>query len=757
MEDNTACPGHTRGTAVAWVTLGVAFTAAGAGAQCIPLLPGSSLESCAALSPPAWERLWVCHCVLPIACFQAPQRTYCGTAINTGLATSPALALPSRAGPPRRAQHIPSFLCVAARGALECPGVSSSHSRALLEGARNSLWDPPWGLGAGEERAGLWLCGGRWRPLRGRAWGRMGRWEEPAASVCGGTCWMDGKTRRTQQPPLGVGLAAGATPGAAFPFSSTAAFLEVSRAPETPGRIQDRGNQPSDPLSGHHGSNLSVTTITTTSPKQDPPVAPEGTTQKSTPLTSSDTRTAPDQDKGDVTTAASHTTGTSAAPGQGPSTGPPGSAGEQDSDSITGPGATGVVQDMGSSSHGPPVTTAEPRASSSPGGVQSPAATPDGSSPSTTPGLTTMMPAASSPQMIPRPVDAASPSQPASVTSPSAPATDTLEPLGSSSKRPDPLTTVSSGPGTTAGPGHTVPSPALPSTPPPQDPSQGTPQTPSQMPASPATAATTPSEATQPPSSGPGSVATPSVQRPMTSPSEEVSMVPEGPNTPSPTSAPANNWTQCESAEKLSEKLLVLNLTKASLCGDSPPDEKLVTLICRAVKSTFNPARDQCRIQLTYVVGSQAVAIKEITVTTNLLPTDVYERLKDKWDDLQAEGVSHMQLGNQGPPETTEDRFSTPLIITIVCMASFLLLVAALYGCCHQRLSQRKDQQRLTEELQTVENGYHDNPTLEVMETSSEMQEKKAVGLNGELGDSWIVPLDNLTKDDLEEEEDTHL
>lgn len=35
-----------------------------------------------------------------------------------------------------------------------------------------------------------------------------------------------------------------------------------------------------------------------------------------------------------------------------------------------------------------------------------------------------------------------------------------------------------------------------------------------------------------------------------------------------------------------------------------------------------------------------------------------------------------------------------PLIITIVCMASFLLLVAALYGCCHQRLAQRKDQVR---------------------------------------------------------------
>ncbi|NXW86367.1 PODXL protein, partial [Alopecoenas beccarii] len=106
--------------------------------------------------------------------------------------------------------------------------------------------------------------------------------------------------------------------------------------------------------------------------------------------------------------------------------------------------------------------------------------------------------------------------------------------------------------------------------------------------------------------------------------------------------------------------------------------------------------------------------------------------------------------------EIINDEFSTPLIITIVTLAGSLLLIAAIYGCCHQRFSQKKDQQRLTEELQTMENGYHDNPTLEVMETSSEMQEKK-VNLNGELGDSWIVPLDTLMKEDLEEEEDTHL
>lgn len=65
-------------------------------------------------------------------------------------------------------------------------------------------------------------------------------------------------------------------------------------------------------------------------------------------------------------------------------------------------------------------------------------------------------------------------------------------------------------------------------------------------------------------------------------------------------------------------------------------------------------------------------------------------------------------------------------------------------------------QQHLTEELQTVENGYHDNPTLEVMEVQPEMPEKK-LAPNGEFNDSWIVPFDNLAKDDIPDEEDTHL
>ncbi|KAG7454614.1 hypothetical protein MATL_G00261620 [Megalops atlanticus] len=100
---------------------------------------------------------------------------------------------------------------------------------------------------------------------------------------------------------------------------------------------------------------------------------------------------------------------------------------------------------------------------------------------------------------------------------------------------------------------------------------------------------------------------------------------------------------------------------------------------------------------------------------------------------------------------------NTSLITILCCCIALLVIISgvifyAIYRC----RSRRKDQQHLTEELQTVENGYHDNPTLEVMEVHPEMQEKKP-GLNGDCNDSWIVPIDNLAKEDLPDEEDTHL
>ncbi|XP_069718931.1 podocalyxin isoform X2 [Phaenicophaeus curvirostris] len=194
---------------------------------------------------------------------------------------------------------------------------------------------------------------------------------------------------------------------------------------------------------------------------------------------------------------------------------------------------------------------------------------------------------------------------------------------------------------------------------------------------------------------------------------------------------------------------------------------------CSTRQHTFNASRESCTVMLTSrEPRSQHWAVQAV-VHLPLDPEKVLEELKEK-NKLEELGIVNVTYDKMEREMVINDEFSTPLIITIVTLAGSLLLIAAIYGCCHQRFSQKKDQHihpdvpgfddghvalifnRLTEELQTMENGYHDNPTLEVMETSSEMQEKK-VNLNGELGDSWIVPLDTLMKEDLEEEEDTHL
>ncbi|KAM9292486.1 podocalyxin [Morus bassanus] len=195
---------------------------------------------------------------------------------------------------------------------------------------------------------------------------------------------------------------------------------------------------------------------------------------------------------------------------------------------------------------------------------------------------------------------------------------------------------------------------------------------------------------------------------------------------------------------------------------------------CSTGQHAFNASRETCTVMLTSrEPHSQHWAVQAV-VHLPLDPEKVLEELKKK-DKLEELGIVNITYDKMERDMIINDEFSTPLVITIITLAGSLLLITAIYGCCHQRFSQKKDQhihpdlpgfddghvalifnQRLTEELQTMENGYHDNPTLEVMETSSEMQEKK-VNLNGELGDSWIVPLDTLMKEDLEEEEDTHL
>ncbi|XP_069569231.1 podocalyxin [Brachyistius frenatus] len=131
---------------------------------------------------------------------------------------------------------------------------------------------------------------------------------------------------------------------------------------------------------------------------------------------------------------------------------------------------------------------------------------------------------------------------------------------------------------------------------------------------------------------------------------------------------------------------------------------------------------------------------------------------KVQFDDVEINAKVKTSLANQYYEEITKKPKDNKTLIAILASCGALLIMIIILAVCasHHRKPYNENQQHLTEELHTVENGYHDNPTLEVMEVQPEMQEKK-VALNGEFNDSWIVPIDNLLKEDMPDEEDTHL
>ncbi|XP_077329392.1 podocalyxin [Lithobates pipiens] len=215
-----------------------------------------------------------------------------------------------------------------------------------------------------------------------------------------------------------------------------------------------------------------------------------------------------------------------------------------------------------------------------------------------------------------------------------------------------------------------------------------------------------------------------------------------------------NIEVRCTNTTSLTLNVMI-NMKGSAFCGndgqrteDGQSTEDTISMaVCKALKPGYQENQGKCIIQLARINENQLV-ITEAFIESHLQPKELYTQLKKNGEHLNL-------FSYAGEDPEDEDVVSIPLISAIVSLAVLLLIIAAAYGCWHQRKA-RKREQRLTEELQTMENGYHDNPTLEVMETSPEMQEKKG-GPNGELGDSWIVPLDNLTREDLEEEEDTHL
>ncbi|XP_016381024.1 podocalyxin-like protein 2 isoform X3 [Sinocyclocheilus rhinocerous] len=147
-------------------------------------------------------------------------------------------------------------------------------------------------------------------------------------------------------------------------------------------------------------------------------------------------------------------------------------------------------------------------------------------------------------------------------------------------------------------------------------------------------------------------------------------------------------------------------------------------------------------------------------------PKDVLPMLGEIRRGLYEIGIQNYSTVNtcHSRPSQTRSDYGKLFVVLVIIGSVCVLIIASgiIYICWQRRLPKLKNMSR-GEELNFVENGCHDNPTLDVTSDSqSEMQEKKhsanGVAAGGDGGNGWQVLVNKPGKDEEDnQEEDTHL
>lgn len=150
-----------------------------------------------------------------------------------------------------------------------------------------------------------------------------------------------------------------------------------------------------------------------------------------------------------------------------------------------------------------------------------------------------------------------------------------------------------------------------------------------------------------------------------------------------------------------------------------------------------------------------------ITDEERVVPVkDVFTALGDIKRSLAEIGIESYSstVSCQSRPSPPRSDYGKLFIVLVIIGSICVMIIIAglIYICWQRRLPKLKNM-----ELHFVENGCHDNPTLDVaMDGQSEMQEKKT-SLNGGTShqvDGWETLINKTSKDETETmEEDTHL
>ncbi|NWU06760.1 PDXL2 protein, partial [Cephalopterus ornatus] len=213
---------------------------------------------------------------------------------------------------------------------------------------------------------------------------------------------------------------------------------------------------------------------------------------------------------------------------------------------------------------------------------------------------------------------------------------------------------------------------------------------------------------------------------------------------------------------------IILNMSDNIDCEEFRLERgpQLLALVEDAFSRQADGLQDRWLISLSKPNENDKHLLMTLAGEQGVIPTkDVLMALGDVKRSLAEIGIQNYSTTTscQSHPNQTRSDYGKLFVVLVIIgsICAIIIVLGLIYNCWQRRLPKMKNMSH-GEELRFVENGCHDNPTLDVASDSqSEMQEKKPSVNGGNTingPDSWDVLINKQASEDVDMfEEDTHL
>ncbi|NWX83452.1 PDXL2 protein, partial [Nothoprocta pentlandii] len=237
-----------------------------------------------------------------------------------------------------------------------------------------------------------------------------------------------------------------------------------------------------------------------------------------------------------------------------------------------------------------------------------------------------------------------------------------------------------------------------------------------------------------------------------------------------PTEMPWNSpQVICKDWSNLAGKnYIILNMSDNIDCEEFRLERgpQLLALVEDAFSRQMDGLQERWLISLSKPNENDKHLLMTLAGEQGVIPTkDVLMALGDVKRSLAEIGIQNYSTTTscQSHPNQPRSDYGKLFVVLVIIgsICAIIIVMGLIYNCWQRRLPKMKNMSH-GEELRFVENGCHDNPTLDVASDSqSEMQEKKPSVNGGNTingPDSWDVLINKQASEEVDVfEEDTHL